>query len=155
VRRLFGAPPARLVRTRDARDSPRAQVDIVIVSCSCFAPTPSMAAMLVNHFKMRRDVLTYNLSGMGCSSSLICVDMAKHLLKARTAGREGHEVYQLSRSWRAKVCLSRRQRPMICKVKSPQKRLQRCRQLHVAPVQADTASAWAATRVLLRGAMHV
>ncbi|KAK9838154.1 hypothetical protein WJX81_004882 [Elliptochloris bilobata] len=58
------------------------EVDIVIVSCSCFAPTPSMAAMLVNHFKMRRDVLTYNLSGMGCSSSLICVDMAKHLLKA-------------------------------------------------------------------------
>lgn len=57
------------------------QVDIVIVSCSCFAPTPSMAAMLVNHFKMRQDVLTYNLSGMGCSSSLICVDMAKHLLK--------------------------------------------------------------------------
>ncbi len=61
----------------------------MIVSCSCFAPTPSMAAMLVNHFKMRRDVLTYNLSGMGCSSSLICVDMAKHLLKVRTAGCDG------------------------------------------------------------------
>ena len=57
------------------------QIDIVIVSCSCFAPTPSMAAMIVNHFKLRRDVLTYNLSGMGCSSSLICVDMVKHLLK--------------------------------------------------------------------------
>lgn len=58
------------------------QIDAVIVSCSCFAPTPSMAAMLVNHFKFRRDVLTYNLSGMGCSSSLICVDLAKHLLQA-------------------------------------------------------------------------
>ncbi|CAK0783411.1 hypothetical protein CVIRNUC_006610 [Coccomyxa viridis] len=58
------------------------EIDIVIVSCSCFAPTPSMAAMIVNHFKLRRDVLTYNLSGMGCSSSLICVDMVKHLLKA-------------------------------------------------------------------------
>ena len=57
------------------------QIDIVIVSCSCFAPTPSMAAMIVNHFKLRRDVLTYNLSGMGCSSSLICIDMVKHLLK--------------------------------------------------------------------------
>jgi len=41
-----------------------------------------MAAMLVNHFHMRDDVLTYNLSGMGCSSSLVCVDMASHLLKA-------------------------------------------------------------------------
>ena len=53
----------------------------MVVSCSCFAPTPSMAAMLVNHFKLRRDVLTYNLSGMGCSSSLISVDLVKHLLK--------------------------------------------------------------------------
>lgn len=58
------------------------QIDAVIVSCSCFAPTPSMAAMLVNHFKFRRDVLTYNMSGMGCSSSLVCVDLAKHLLQA-------------------------------------------------------------------------
>lgn len=41
-----------------------------------------MAAMLVNKFHMRDDVLTYNLSGMGCSSSLVCVDMASHLLKA-------------------------------------------------------------------------
>ena len=62
------------------------QIDIVIVSCSCFAPTPSMAAMIVNHFKLRRDVLTYNLSGMGCSSSLICVDMVKHLLKVMLTG---------------------------------------------------------------------
>jgi hypothetical protein len=42
-----------------------------------------MAAMLVNHFKLRRDVLTYNLSGMGCSSSLISVDLVKHLLGVR------------------------------------------------------------------------
>lgn len=58
------------------------EIGIVMVSCSCFAPTPSMAAMLVNKFKMREDILTYNLSGMGCSSSLVCVDMAKHMLKA-------------------------------------------------------------------------
>ena len=52
-----------------------------MVSCSCFAPTPSMAAMLVNRFKFKESVLTYNLSGMGCSSSLVCVDLAHHLLK--------------------------------------------------------------------------
>lgn len=56
-------------------------IDAVITSCSCFAPTPSMAAHLVNKFGMRMDVLTYSLAGMGCASSLICVDMAKHLLK--------------------------------------------------------------------------
>ena len=57
------------------------QVDVVITSCSCFAPTPSMAAMIVNKFKMRKDVLTYSMAGLGCSSSLVCVDLAKHLLK--------------------------------------------------------------------------
>lgn len=56
-------------------------IDVVITSCSCFAPTPSMAAMIVNKFKMRKDVLTYSMAGMGCSSSLVCVDMAKHMLK--------------------------------------------------------------------------
>ena len=40
-----------------------------------------MASMLVNRFKLRRSVLTYSLGGMGCSASLICVDMAKHQLK--------------------------------------------------------------------------
>eukprot|EP00884_Botryococcus_braunii_P016484 jgi/Botrbrau1/3519/Bobra.341_2s0046.1 len=59
------------------------EIDVVITSCSCFAPTPSMAAMILNMFKMRSDVLTYSLAGMGCSSSLICVDMAKHMLKAK------------------------------------------------------------------------
>ena len=63
--------------------SPSFQIDVVITSCSCFAPTPSMAAMIVNKFGMRKDVLTYSMAGMGCSSSLVCVDMAKHLLKVR------------------------------------------------------------------------
>lgn len=58
------------------------QIDICIVTCSCFAPTPSLAAMLVHKFRMKDSVLTYNLSGQGCASSLVSVDMAGHLLKA-------------------------------------------------------------------------
>ena len=58
-----------------------AQIDAVIVSCSCYAPNPSMAAMLVHRFGFRKDVLTFNLSGMGCSTSVVCVDMAKRLFK--------------------------------------------------------------------------
>ena len=58
------------------------QVDVVIVSSCCFTPTPSHAAMIVNHFKMREDVLTYNLGGMGCAASVVCADLAQHLLKA-------------------------------------------------------------------------
>ena len=59
---------------------PYTQVDIVIVSCSCFGPTPSLAAMVVNRFDIKESTLTYNLGGMGCSSSVIAVDLAKHLL---------------------------------------------------------------------------
>jgi predicted naringenin-chalcone synthase len=58
-----------------------AQIDILIVVCSCFAPTPSLASMVVNHFKMRTDVLSHNLAGMGCSSGVIAVDMARHYLQ--------------------------------------------------------------------------
>ena len=39
-------------------------VDILIVNCSLFAPTPSLAAMIMNKYKMREDVDSYNLSGM-------------------------------------------------------------------------------------------
>jgi len=58
-------------------------IDILVINCSLFAPTPSLCAMVVAHFGMRPDVATYNLSGMGCSASLISVDLAKRLLDKR------------------------------------------------------------------------
>ena len=59
------------------------QVDIVIVNCSLFNPTPSLSAMVVNHFGMRPDIKTYNLSGMGCSAGIISLGLAKELLQVR------------------------------------------------------------------------
>jgi 3-ketoacyl-CoA synthase len=58
-------------------------IDILIVNCSIFCPTPSMCAMIANHFKMRSDIESYNLSGMGCSAGVISVHLAKQLLQAR------------------------------------------------------------------------
>ena len=58
------------------------QIGVVMVSCTCFAPSPSLAAMLVHRFGLPATVLTYNFGGMGCSSSLVCVDLAQHLLAA-------------------------------------------------------------------------
>lgn len=58
-----------------------AQIDILIVNCSLFNPTPSLTAMIVNHFKMRSDVNSYNLGGMGCSAGVIAVGLAKELLQ--------------------------------------------------------------------------
>ncbi|XP_031487538.1 3-ketoacyl-CoA synthase 11-like [Nymphaea colorata] len=57
-------------------------VAILIVNCSLFNPTPSLSAMIVNHYKLRGNILSYNLGGMGCSAGLISIDLAKDLLQA-------------------------------------------------------------------------
>ena len=44
------------------------QIGVLVVNCSLFNPTPSLSAMIINKFKMRSNIISYNLSGMGCSS---------------------------------------------------------------------------------------
>ena len=51
-------------------------IDILVVNCSLFNPTPSLSAMIVNHFKMRPDVISYNLAG---ASSI--TNLTKYLLE--------------------------------------------------------------------------
>lgn len=55
-------------------------IGILIVNCSLFNPTPSLSSMIVNHYRLRANIKSYNLGGMGCSAGLISVDLAKHLL---------------------------------------------------------------------------
>ncbi|KIZ04826.1 3-ketoacyl-CoA synthase 9 [Monoraphidium neglectum] len=57
------------------------QIKVVIVNCSLFNPTPSLSATIMNHFKMGSDTINYNLSGMGCSASVVAVDMARQMLQ--------------------------------------------------------------------------
>ncbi|KAL3536657.1 hypothetical protein ACH5RR_000023 [Cinchona calisaya] len=56
-------------------------IGILVVNCSLFNPTPSLSSMIVNHYKLRTDIKSYNLGGMGCSAGLISLDLAKHLLQ--------------------------------------------------------------------------
>ncbi|CAI9103861.1 OLC1v1002435C1 [Oldenlandia corymbosa var. corymbosa] len=56
-------------------------IDILVCNCSIFCPTPSITAMIINKFGFRTNVKSVNLSGMGCSSGLIAVSLAKDLLK--------------------------------------------------------------------------
>ncbi|XP_075668203.1 3-ketoacyl-CoA synthase 20-like isoform X2 [Castanea sativa] len=63
------------VKTKDIR--------ILVVNCSLFNPAPSLSAMVVNRYKLRGNILSYNLSGMGCSAGLISIDLAKRLLQIR------------------------------------------------------------------------
>lgn len=57
-------------------------VGVLVVNCSIFNPTPSLSAMIINHYKMRGNILSYNLGGMGCSASIIALDLARDMLQA-------------------------------------------------------------------------
>ncbi|XP_019432475.1 PREDICTED: 3-ketoacyl-CoA synthase 6-like [Lupinus angustifolius] len=55
-------------------------IDILIINCSLFCPTPSLSAMVINKYKLRSNIKSFNLSGMGCSAGLISIDLARDLL---------------------------------------------------------------------------
>lgn len=64
------------------------QIDVLVTNCSLFCPTPSLAAMIINHFNMRSNIEAFNLGGMGCSAGILAVDLAQKLL--RELGRGGY-----------------------------------------------------------------
>lgn len=74
---MFGALDDLLQRTKI---KPK-DIDILVVNCSLFNPTPSLSAMVVNKYGLRGNIRTYNLGGMGCSAGVIAVDLAKDLLQ--------------------------------------------------------------------------
>jgi 3-ketoacyl-CoA synthase len=57
------------------------QINFVITNSSLFNPTPSLSAMIVNHFKMGKKTIGYSLGGMGCSAGIIALDLARELLE--------------------------------------------------------------------------
>ncbi|KAI3958341.1 hypothetical protein MKW98_011029 [Papaver atlanticum] len=56
-------------------------IGVLVVNCTLFDPTPSLSAMIVHKYKLRSDIKSFNLGGMGCSSGVIAVDLAKNLLQ--------------------------------------------------------------------------
>lgn len=58
-------------------------IDILVTNCSIYCPTPSLASMLVNHFKFRQDIEAYNLGGMGCSNGVTGIGLIKNLFLGR------------------------------------------------------------------------
>ncbi|KAI9081894.1 hypothetical protein K1719_036156 [Acacia pycnantha] len=57
------------------------EIDILVVNISMFASLPSLSSRIINHYKMREDIKVYNLTGMGCSASLISLDIIKNIFK--------------------------------------------------------------------------
>ncbi|KAK7289916.1 hypothetical protein RIF29_03952 [Crotalaria pallida] len=56
-------------------------IDILITNSSVFCPSPSLSDMVVNKFRMRSNIMSFHLSGMGCSAGIISVSLAKDLLR--------------------------------------------------------------------------
>ena len=56
-------------------------ISILVVNCSLFNSSPSLSAMVVNRYKMRENILSFNLGGMGCSAGIIALNLAKDMLK--------------------------------------------------------------------------
>lgn len=75
---VFGAVSSLLAKTNvDPQE-----IDIVITTCSIFCPTPSMSSMIINKFKMRKEIQGYHLAGMGCSNGVIGVNLVRDLIQS-------------------------------------------------------------------------
>ncbi|XWS75026.1 hypothetical protein CRYUN_Cryun01aG0049700 [Craigia yunnanensis] len=59
-------------------------IDILVVDVSLFSPAPSLTARIVNRYKMRDNIKSFNLSGMGCSASMVAIDLVQRLFKTYT-----------------------------------------------------------------------
>ncbi|KAJ7294684.1 hypothetical protein O6H91_12G081500 [Diphasiastrum complanatum] len=57
-------------------------IGTLVVNSSVFCPTPSLSAIVVNRYKMRSNIRSFNLGGMGCSAGIIAIDLAKDMLQA-------------------------------------------------------------------------
>ncbi|WOK98521.1 hypothetical protein Cni_G07233 [Canna indica] len=74
---IFAALDALFKNTSvDPRD-----IGILVVNCSLFNPVPSLSAVIVNRYKLRNEIRSFNLGGMGCSAGVIAVDLVRDLLQ--------------------------------------------------------------------------
>ncbi|XP_050205701.1 3-ketoacyl-CoA synthase 19-like [Mercurialis annua] len=58
------------------------EIDILVTTVSLFTPVPSVTSRIINRYKMRENVKSFNLSGMGCSGSVVGIDLVQQLFKS-------------------------------------------------------------------------
>ncbi|KAL9256823.1 3-ketoacyl-CoA synthase 10-like protein [Drosera capensis] len=57
-------------------------IKILILNCGMFSTTPSLTAMVMNHYKFKHNTISYNLGGMGCGAGVIAIGLARDMLAA-------------------------------------------------------------------------
>ncbi|KAK7312512.1 hypothetical protein VNO77_36421 [Canavalia gladiata] len=62
---------------------PPSQIDVLVVNISMLAAVPSLSSRIINRYKLRHDIKVYNLTGMGCSASLISLDIIQNIFKSQ------------------------------------------------------------------------
>ncbi|KAL4335470.1 hypothetical protein GQ457_07G033910 [Hibiscus cannabinus] len=58
------------------------EIDVLVVNVSMLAAVPSLSSRIINHYKMRPDIKSFDLAGMGCSASLISLDIIRNVFKS-------------------------------------------------------------------------
>ncbi|KAE8658738.1 3-ketoacyl-CoA synthase 3 [Hibiscus syriacus] len=58
------------------------EIDLLVVNISMFAAVPSLSSRIINHYKMRSDIKSFNLTAMGCSASVISLDIIRNVFKS-------------------------------------------------------------------------
>ncbi|CAI9288516.1 unnamed protein product [Lactuca saligna] len=56
-------------------------IGILVVNCSIYNTMPSLSSMIVNRYKLKENIISYNLVGMGCSAGLMAIGLAQNLLQ--------------------------------------------------------------------------
>lgn len=56
-------------------------IGILIVNCCIYNTVPSLSSMIVNRYKLKESIISYNVVGMGCSAGLMAIGLAEQLLQ--------------------------------------------------------------------------
>ncbi|KAM7496635.1 hypothetical protein LguiA_021049 [Lonicera macranthoides] len=70
------------VLLKRAQVSP-SEIDVLVVNVSMLASVPSLSSRIISMYKMREDIKSYNLSGMGCSASLVSINVVENIFKSQ------------------------------------------------------------------------
>ncbi|GFQ03418.1 3-ketoacyl-coa synthase 12 [Phtheirospermum japonicum] len=58
------------------------EIDVLVVNVALLSSAPSLTSRIINRYKMRDDINSFNLTGMGCSGSLISINLVQNIFKS-------------------------------------------------------------------------